>query len=82
MSEQPEKDGAHLLSQIMIVVLVFAAAVGMLSIWTQILRGNELTVWQKVMFAGGYGLVVAGVIFVGLQRKKMRKNETFRREKW
>ncbi|NQV14537.1 hypothetical protein HQ531_03690 [bacterium] len=78
---QPSND-SNLLSKIFVTILVLASVAGIWSIVWDIWLGHTLTNFERAMAGSVILVVVGGLIYVLIQRNKMRENETFRREKW
>lgn len=73
---------SNLISKIFVAVLVISSSVGIWSIVWDIWYGHSLTVFERIFMGIIVLVLIGGIFYVLIQRKQMKNNETFRREKW
>jgi len=79
MDRTPEKNW---LSRGFVAILVILGGAGSWSIARTIVIGDDLSGSERVWLTVVLISVVIGIVTVIVQRLQLRKQETFRREKW
>jgi hypothetical protein len=76
------KTDSSLLSRVIVAIIVILGSAGFYSILWQIWEGEVLSIWERIMGVITAIVAMAAIVYVLIQRIKMRETETFRREKW
>lgn len=77
-----QKNTSNILSRTMVILVVLLGSLSMHSIAWDLWQGETLSLMEMSIGIGILCVMIAGIIFVLVQRMQMRKTESFRREKW
>lgn len=77
----PEHD-SNLISRIIVGLVILLGLTGTLRILAAVYQDQSLSLPEQLLLGGMIILALLGIIYVLHQKKEMRKQENFRREKW